>query len=121
MAIGLARLFGIVLPINFYSPYKSVNIIDFWRRWHISLVSVFARFHLHTARRKSPRRDTPLCQPDDSHVARRALARGGLDVRPMGGLHGLMLAVNHAWHDLRRRIGWPPGNDPDPSVSPRVR
>lgn len=37
MAIGLARLFGIVLPINFYSPYKSVNIIDFWRRWHISL------------------------------------------------------------------------------------
>ena len=37
MAIGLARLFGIVLPINFYSPYKAVNIIEFWRCWHISL------------------------------------------------------------------------------------
>ncbi|MDD9879008.1 MAG: MBOAT family protein, partial [Magnetovibrio sp.] len=37
MAIGLARLFGIRLPINFYSPYKSLNISEFWRRWHISL------------------------------------------------------------------------------------
>ncbi len=37
MAIGLALLFGIVLPINFNSPYKSLNITDFWRRWHITL------------------------------------------------------------------------------------
>ena len=46
--------------------------------------AVSARFHLHTARRKSPRRGTPLCQPDDSNVAWGTLARGGLDVRPMG-------------------------------------
>lgn len=37
MAIGLALLFGIRLPINFDSPYKSQNISDFWRRWHITL------------------------------------------------------------------------------------
>ena len=37
MALGLARLFGITLPINFYSPFKSTNITDFWRRWHITL------------------------------------------------------------------------------------
>lgn len=39
MAVGLGRLFGINLPQNFNSPYKAVNISDFWRRWHISLSS----------------------------------------------------------------------------------
>ena len=40
MAIGLARIFGFRLPVNFNSPYKAVNIIDFWRRWHITLSRV---------------------------------------------------------------------------------
>lgn len=46
MAVGLARMFGICLPINFYSPYKACNIIDFWRRWHISL-STFLRDYVY--------------------------------------------------------------------------
>ena len=37
MAIGLALLFGLRLPVNFNSPYKSTSIIEFWRRWHITL------------------------------------------------------------------------------------
>ncbi|BAM32534.1 conserved hypothetical protein [Helicobacter cinaedi CCUG 18818 = ATCC BAA-847] len=37
MAIGLGLLFGIVLPINFNSPYKALNIATFWRKWHITL------------------------------------------------------------------------------------
>jgi D-alanyl-lipoteichoic acid acyltransferase DltB (MBOAT superfamily) len=37
MAIGSARLFGIRLPINFYSPYKAENIAQMWRRWHMTL------------------------------------------------------------------------------------
>ncbi|TKX31432.1 MBOAT family O-acyltransferase [Campylobacter aviculae] len=37
MAIGLALFFGITLPSNFNSPYKALNIADFWRRWHITL------------------------------------------------------------------------------------
>jgi alginate O-acetyltransferase complex protein AlgI len=37
MAIGSALLFNIKLPLNFDSPYKSTNIQDFWRRWHITL------------------------------------------------------------------------------------
>ena len=37
MAIGLGLFFGIVLPINFNSPYKSLNIAEFWRRWHMTL------------------------------------------------------------------------------------
>jgi len=37
MAVGLGHLFGIRLPQNFNSPYKAIDIADFWRRWHISL------------------------------------------------------------------------------------
>ncbi len=40
MAVGLGLLFGIRLPQNFNSPYKAVNISDFWGRWHISLSTV---------------------------------------------------------------------------------
>jgi D-alanyl-lipoteichoic acid acyltransferase DltB (MBOAT superfamily) len=46
MAIGIARLFGIVLPLNFYSPYKALNISEFWRRWHITLSS-FLRDYIY--------------------------------------------------------------------------
>lgn len=46
MAIGMARLFGIVLPQNFNSPYKSASVAEFWRRWHITL-SRFLRDHLY--------------------------------------------------------------------------
>tara|TARA_B100001123_G_C15337738_1_gene1033514 strand:- start:2322 stop:3932 length:1611 start_codon:yes stop_codon:yes gene_type:complete len=37
MAIGLALMFGIIIPVNFLSPYKANNINEFWRNWHISL------------------------------------------------------------------------------------
>lgn len=46
MAIGLARMFGIVLPLNFFSPYKARNIQQFWQRWHITL-SRFLRDYLY--------------------------------------------------------------------------
>lgn len=39
MAIGIAWMFGIQLPVNFNSPYKASSLIDFWRRWHITLSS----------------------------------------------------------------------------------
>ncbi len=46
MAIGVALLFNIKLPINFNSPYKALNIQDFWRRWHITL-SRFLRDYIY--------------------------------------------------------------------------
>jgi alginate O-acetyltransferase complex protein AlgI len=46
MAIGLSRIFGIYMPVNFASPYKAANIIEFWRRWHITL-SRFFRDYLY--------------------------------------------------------------------------
>ncbi len=44
MALGVALLFGISLPENFNSPYKATSIIDFWRRWHITLSTWFRDF-----------------------------------------------------------------------------
>lgn len=46
MAIGLARCFGIYLPINFNSPYQARSMIEFWRRWHMTL-SQFLRDYLY--------------------------------------------------------------------------
>jgi alginate O-acetyltransferase complex protein AlgI len=46
MAIGLGRLFGIELPVNFRSPYKATSPRDFWRRWHITL-SLWLRDYLY--------------------------------------------------------------------------
>ncbi|RYF45616.1 MAG: MBOAT family protein, partial [Comamonadaceae bacterium] len=46
MAIGLGLMFGIALPLNFFSPYKSTSIIEFWRRWHMTLSS-FLRDYLY--------------------------------------------------------------------------
>ena len=47
MAIGLGLLFGIVLPINFSSPYKALNIATFWRKWHITL-GRFLKHYVYT-------------------------------------------------------------------------
>ena len=46
MALGLARMFNVKFPANFNSPYKATSIIDFWRRWHITL-SAFLRDYLY--------------------------------------------------------------------------
>ena len=46
MAIGLSRLFGVQLPLNFASPYKARSITEFWRRWHMTL-SRFLRDYVY--------------------------------------------------------------------------
>ena len=46
MALGLGLILGLRLPLNFNSPYKATNIVDFWRRWHITL-SEFLRDYLY--------------------------------------------------------------------------
>jgi D-alanyl-lipoteichoic acid acyltransferase DltB (MBOAT superfamily) len=105
MAIGLGLMFNIRLPLNFNSPYKAVNIIDFWRRWHITL-SRFLRDYLYIplggSRLGPSRRYTNLMI---------TMLLGGLwhgagwTFVIWGGLHGIYLVINHAWHALRRALG----------------
>ncbi|MGB4107322.1 MAG: MBOAT family protein [Alphaproteobacteria bacterium] len=97
MAIGLGLMFGIRLPDNFFSPHKATNIIDFWRRWHITL-SAFLRNYLYIPlggnRRGETRRYTNLMI---------TMLLGGLwhganwTFVLWGGLHGLYLVINNVW------------------------
>ncbi len=105
MAIGAARLFGVQLPMNFNSPYKATNIIDFWRRWHITL-SHFLRDYLYISlggnRQGKFRRYLNLML---------TMLLGGLwhgagwTFVFWGGLHGAYLVINHQWQTFRRSLG----------------
>ena len=101
MAIGLALLFGIRLPVNFRSPYKAASIIEFWRRWHITL-SRFLRDYLYIPlggnRLGEQRRYLNLLV---------TMLLGGLwhgagwNFLIWGGLHGVYLCINHLWQAWR--------------------
>ena len=108
IAIGLALLLGIRLPQNFLSPYKSTSIVEFWRRWHISLSS-FLRDYLYIplgGNRKGRFRE-------GFNIAL-TMALGGLwhgagsNFIIWGLLHGGYVNIAHATRGLRipRSLGW---------------
>ncbi len=103
MAIGLAAMIGVILPLNFYSPYKALNIIEFWRRWHITL-SRFLRDYLYF----------PLGGNKCGHFRRYfnlmfVMLLGGLwhganwTFVMWGSLHGIYIMVNHYWRFLSKK------------------
>ncbi|MFI4982293.1 MAG: MBOAT family O-acyltransferase, partial [Nevskiales bacterium] len=105
MALGLSRLFNISLPGNFESPYKACSIVDFWRRWHMTL-SRFLRDYLYI----------PLGGNRHGGLRRYAnllvtMVLGGLwhgagwTFLVWGALHGIYLVVNHAWRAARQMLG----------------
>ena len=107
MALGISRLFNVRLPINFLSPYRASDMIDFWRRWHMTLSS-FLRDYLYIPlggnRRGRARRYMNLMV---------TMVLGGLwhgaswTFVAWGAMHGGYLAANHAWRAFRERTGFP--------------
>lgn len=103
MALGLALLFGIVLPQNFDAPYRSLSIQDFWRRWHMTL-SRFLRDYLYI-----PLGGSRSGLPTQIWALFATMALGGLwhgaglTFVAWGVAHGLALIVALFW----RRAGWP--------------
>jgi len=105
MAVGAARMFGVRLPINFFSPLKSTSIIEAWRRWHMTL-SRFLREYLYIAlggnRKGKARRYINLFL---------TMLLGGLwhgagwPFVIWGALHGSYLMINHGWRTLMDRLG----------------
>jgi D-alanyl-lipoteichoic acid acyltransferase DltB (MBOAT superfamily) len=101
MALGIAWMLGIQLPVNFNSPYKATSIIEFWRRWHITLSS-FLRDYIYV----------PL---GGSRLGARRTVANLLIVMLIGGLwhgaawtfvawglvHGVALVTNHQIRQLR--------------------
>jgi D-alanyl-lipoteichoic acid acyltransferase DltB (MBOAT superfamily) len=106
MALGLARLFGVALPLNFDSPYKASSIIDFWHRWHMTL-SRFLRDYVYY-----PLGGSRLGRPRQYINIMAVMLLGGLwhgaawTYVAWGGLHGIYLLINHGYRALTDR-GWP--------------
>ena len=63
IALGLARLCGLRYPINFYSPLKAVGILDFYRRWHMTLTRVISRFVFTPLSVAGTRRSMRMAKP----------------------------------------------------------
>jgi alginate O-acetyltransferase complex protein AlgI len=100
MAIGLGLMFGITLPLNFFSPYKATSIIEFWRRWHMTLSSFlrdYLYFSLGGGQVGPVRRNVNLMI---------VMLLGGLwhgaawTFVFWGALHGAFLIINHLWRNL---------------------
>lgn len=107
MAIGVSRVFGVKLPLNFNSPYKAENISEFWRRWHITL-SRFLRDYLYF----------PLGGNRSGLLNRyrnlmAVMLLGGMwhgsgwNFIIWGGLHGLYLIIHHVWVAISKRLDFP--------------
>ena len=125
MAIGLALMFNIRLPINFWSPYKSASIIEFWSRWHITLTRflttyVYNPILMHFTRKRMKqgkpllRRSSFALGPFISLLIVPTLLTmllsgiwhgAGWQFVIWGLLHGLMLVVNHGWRTFRHAYG----------------
>jgi alginate O-acetyltransferase complex protein AlgI len=107
MAIGLAYMIGIRFPLNFFSPYKATSVIEFWRRWNMTL-SRFLRDYVYI----------PLGGNRKGRIVRYTnlfvtMLIGGLwhgaswNFVFWGALHGAALMLNHFWRNLTRKLGVP--------------
>lgn len=108
MAIGLGLMLNFHLPLNFNSPYQSTSIIEFWRRWHMTL-SGFLKNYLYI----------PLGGNRTGHHLRNIMVTmllaglwhgAGWTFIFWGGLHGLCICINHLWrksgYSLPKLAGW---------------
>jgi alginate O-acetyltransferase complex protein AlgI len=121
MAIGLARIFGIKLPMNFNSPLKSSSVIEFWSRWHITLTRFLTAYAytpivmsltrnrmakgLPVIGRKRPTVGAfmiLLCWPTVFTMFLSGFWHGaGYTFLAWGILHGIYLTINHGWRQWR--------------------
>ena len=106
LAIGSALALGIRIPANFNDPYRSRSIIEFWRRWHISL-SNFITAYLYTPIVRSFRKLTfakAMLATFLSMLIAGLWHGASWNFVVFGGLHGLGLVVNQTWKKRKRKL-----------------
>ena len=121
MAIGIARMFGVVFPANFSSPYRAGSIIEFWSRWHMTLTRYLTLYLYNPIAMRVSRRRAARGLPVTKKATRNLPAFASLIVWPtfftmglagvwhgaglqfvvFGLLHASYLSVNHAWRVFR--------------------
>lgn len=106
MALGLALLLNIDLPHNFDSPYKSASLIEFWRRWHMTL-SRFLRDYLYIS--LGGNRNGTIHRYLNLFIT---MFLGGLwhgaawTFVIWGALHGVAMVMNHLWRSFGLKMHW---------------
>jgi alginate O-acetyltransferase complex protein AlgI len=126
MALGLARMVGIKLPMNFNSPLKATNIIDFWQRWNMTLTRFLTAYIYNPltltlvrrrlrsgrtgivgARTSAPSFVLLIATPTITTMFLSGLWHGaGYQFLVFGLLHGFYLVTCHGWR-LYRSLFWP--------------
>ena len=129
MAIGLARMFSIRFPMNFNSPYKAKNIIEFWQRWHMTLTNYLMLYIYNpialavnrkrlAAGRAIGRKAVVtaegflriICVPTLVTMLIAGVWHGaGRQFLAFGLLHGIFISVNHAWRLFSPKWNVAPG------------
>ena len=110
MALGIALLLGFYLPLNFFSPLKATNIVDFWRRWHMTMTRFFTNFvytplALKYTRSSLKTQKTPFQRlllatafPSFVTFTLAGVWHGaGWNFIIFGAIHGAAISVFHVW------------------------
>jgi alginate O-acetyltransferase complex protein AlgI len=108
MAVGISLLFGILLPINFNSPYRATSIIDFWQRWHMSLTRYIGQYLYNPLTLKFTR--VAMAKPPEIEVLYSLVIPtlvvfiivgiwhgANWTYVAFGTFHGVLLVINHLW------------------------
>jgi alginate O-acetyltransferase complex protein AlgI len=121
MALGLARFFGVKLPVNFFSPLKAASVIEFWQRWHMTLTRFLTAYLYNpmtlALTRRRMARGAPASSATSSPSAFITLIAfptivtfaicgmwhgAGYTYIVWGFIHGVLLTINQGWRALRR-------------------
>ena len=110
MAMGIALMFNIVLPLNFNSPYKSTNIQEFWKRWHMTLGRFMTNYlYIPLGGNRLGERKT-LRNLFIVFMASGIWHGAGWNFAIWGGLHGICILVHRVWKNSGRKmnklLGW---------------
>ena len=119
MAIGLSLIFNVRLPLNFNSPFKARNVIEFWQRWHMSLTKYIYEYlytpittkFMRAGLGKAPFVENiyTVILPTMITFLIIGLWHGAnWTYLAFGALHGFYMIINYRWQALKKKQRWKP-------------
>lgn len=110
MAMGIALMFNIILPLNFNSPYKATNIQDFWKRWHMTLGRFLSNYLYIPLGGNRKGQIKTLRNLVIVFLVSGLWHGAGWTFILWGGLHGIAILIHRLWKQsgrtMNKWIGW---------------